>query len=175
VPKVTHYYIGLDPGKSGGVAVMDNHRWVETYPMPDPDDLWKWLRQFPSLSTYIALERVGGFIGTDGTEGGHRNKAAAHIMFTFGRGYGQIEMALVAGGYNPQMILNPLPQQWTKALGIVARVAKEESRTQWKARLRDEARLRFPALTSITLKTCDALLLAQYCRLTFEGSRAQNR
>jgi hypothetical protein len=60
---------------------------------------------------------------------------------------------------------------WQKALGIPGR-RKEgkivvETRPQWKGRLRDEARRRFPDV-KITLAVADALLLAEYARQIYK-------
>jgi len=54
------------------------------------------------------------------------------------------------------------PRTWMKALAIRTR-RKTETTTQWKNHLKQIAQQLFPQ-QPVTLATCDALLIAEYCR-----------
>jgi hypothetical protein len=55
------------------------------------------------------------------------------------------------------------PGTWQKAFGLARK--KGEAHGKWKARLRQKAQQLFPQLgRRVTLKTCDALLIAEYGR-----------
>jgi hypothetical protein len=84
-------------------------------------------------------------------------------MFKFGMGYGALRMALTALEIKYEEVP---PQKWQKELGIVTRNKERESHTQFKNRLKAKAQQLFPTM-DVTLKTCDALLIAEFCRRTY--------
>lgn len=163
-PPVPRLYIGLDPGKSGGLAWVLNDKLVAT-PMPTTErDVWEWLQTViesnPRAACYAVIERVGGFIGNEaGDDGKHRNRAAGHAMFTFGAGYGGLRMALIAAGIPFEEVV---PRKWQTSLAISPR-KKTETKGQHKNKLKARAQQLFPN-EHITLATCDAILLAEYAR-----------
>lgn len=175
--------LGIDPGANGAIV-----RWGPSFLVDSPtsyhltikkladqvhlSDVWEWIDQVrddaaeEEWQVVATLERVGGFIGTDASEGGKRNKAAAHQMFNFGRGYGHLEAFLTAAGIE---FHSPTPQQWTKALGIPPRDSRAETRTSWKNRLKARAIELFPG-QKITLDVADAFLLAEYSRVVSKAA-----
>ena len=79
--------MGIDPGKNGGIAVfsMDIGKVVEVIKMPEtPQELLQFLRLY-SINAVCYLEKVGGMPGQGGS-----------AMFNFGKGFGHLEMALMA-------------------------------------------------------------------------------
>lgn len=143
-------YIGVDPGKNGGIAVLDsNGNVVEVSKMPEtPQDLLAFLSRHREGSR-CTLERVGGMPGNGGS-----------AMFNFGKGYGHLQMALLALGIPTEDVT---PNKWEKSyqLGTSGKYTK----TEWKNRLKAKAQQLFPSLGKrITLATCDALLIAEYGR-----------
>lgn len=143
-------YIGIDPGKNGGIAVMKpDGGVVDLTKMPDtPQDLLGFLSKYRENS-YCTLERVGGMPGNGGS-----------AMFNFGKGYGHIQMALIALQIPTEDIT---PNKWEKSyqLGTCGKFTK----TEWKNRLKAKAQQLFPSLGKrITLATCDALLICEYGR-----------
>ncbi len=149
-------YLGIDPGASGGLATIHG-RSVELFQMPRTDrDLWNLVRQFRSLSTTTVLEKVWGHIGS-----GQPGSA----MFNFGANYGSLKMALTAAGIPFEEIV---PRTWQKALSVSPR-KKTETKTQWKNRLKAKAQQLFPQV-DVTLATCDALLIAEFCKRKHEGT-----
>ena len=104
------YYLGLDPGKSGGIAVINAGEITapKLWQMPETEhDLWETLRgiavEFPSLTA--AVEKVHAMPGQGVTS-----------MFTFGKGYGALRMALIALGIPFRDVT---PQAWQKELGCL--------------------------------------------------------
>lgn len=156
-PKPSHIYLGIDPGKSGGIAWIFRSR-TTAISMPSTErDIWDVLEGMESLSSraIAVIEKVGGYTG-EGQPGS--------AMFNFGWGYGGLRMALIAANIPFEEVT---PQKWQKAMGISGR-KKTESKTQWKNRLKAKAQQLFPEL-KVTLSTCDALLIAEYARRKTEG------
>lgn len=143
--------IGIDPGKNGGIAILDEKGNVlELIKMPaTPEDLFLFLNQY-TMQTVCILEKVGGMPGNGGS-----------AMFNFGKGYGNIEMALIACGIKT---ITVTPQKWQKHYQLGS--SSSCSHTEWKNKLKAKAQQLFPSLgNKVTLVTCDALLLAEYGRI----------
>lgn len=143
-------FIGIDPGKNGGVVVMCEYGevlLVEKMPST-PQDLLSLLEEFKEDSICI-LERVGGMPGNGGS-----------AMFNFGKGYGHIQMALIALGIPCEEVT---PNKWEKSFQLGC--SGKYSKTEWKNKLKSKAQQLFPKLgKKITLATCDALLICEYGR-----------
>lgn len=159
-------YLGLDPGASGGIARLDEHRLVvQSLENMTTADIWEYVRGFSPQSTalgkdgyrpvFAILERVGGYAGE--AQPGSR-------MFNFGVTYGQLLMALVAAGIPFEQIT---PGVWQKGVGIPPR-KKGESKTDFKNRLKARAQELFPGV-KVTLNVADAILIAEYNRRKREG------
>lgn len=154
-------YIGIDPGKNGGIATLDTHSAVPVKMPETPADLLSHFRDIKShlpinYSCIAVIEQVGGYTG-EGQPGSS--------MFKFGQGVGHLEMALLACGIPSESVP---PRKWQKALGISAK-KKTETKTQWKNRLKSVAQRLFPS-EQVTLATADALLIAEYCRRKHQGT-----
>ena len=143
--------IGIDPGKKGGIAFYSPkiNKIVEVIKMPEtPQDLYDKLYSY-SNNTICYLEKVGGMPGQGGS-----------AMFNFGKGYGNLEMALLALKIPTVSVT---PQVWQKALQLGTR-SKTMSKTEWKNKLKAKAQQLFPYL-KITLAISDALLICEYARI----------
>jgi len=149
-------YIGVDPGASGGLCLIyqDKYSLVSLVPMPPTvRDIWNWFDRINlHFDCFAVLEKVQGYIGT-----AHPGTA----MFKFGASFGMLQMALTAAGVPYEEVT---PQKWQRGLGIPHR-RKEETKGQFKNRLKAHAQRLYPNLP-VTLKTCDCLLVAEYCRRT---------
>lgn len=167
MPKIQQnreFYVGIDPGKQGGIATIDSEGKIFHYwEMPDSDyDLLKLFNTLSLQTKFCYLEQVA-------TRPGEGHVGA----FTFGEGYGKLQIALAANDLSYEKIP---PREWMKVLRIRAK-AKTESRPQFKERLRQHCQQLFPKLEvwSGTLKVqravCDALLIAEACRRVKEGVR----
>lgn len=149
-------FVGIDPGASGGIAVIHPDGKVECCKMPDTErDVWGVLKDIGIISAGQAvaiIEKVGGYIG--------KNQPASRA-FKFGQSYGGLRMALIAAEITFDEIA---PQTWQKGVGVISK--KDEGKTEHKNRLKAKAQQLFPK-QKITLATADALLLAWYCKKTF--------
>lgn len=162
-------YVGIDPGVSGGLAAIDEDGLVlAVSKMPATErELLDWLReQRPAIpggrQARGILEKVHGGIGGPG---GRRQGAAG--MFTYGRNYGSILMALTAAGIPFDQVA---PQTWQKLAGVV--YSKNLSQTNKKNISKRRAQQLFPSLT-VTHAIADALLLAECCRRINRGLNRQ--
>ena len=146
-------YIGIDPGLSGGIAILNQDGSVkEVVAMPDtPRDIYEFLFSYKEDSRCV-LEDVGHGMP------GQSSKATA----TFARHNGHLEMALLALGIPTEKVT---PQKWIKVYQLKKK--KEQDKNEWKNILKAKAQSLFPQLgKKVTLKTCDALLIAEYARRT---------
>lgn len=143
-------YIGIDPGKNGGIAVMGaDGEVLDVVKMPGtPQDLLDFLEQYKDDS-FCTLERVGGMPGNGGS-----------AMFNFGKGYGHLQMALLALHIPTEDVT---PNKWEKTYQLGS--SGKYTKTEWKNRLKAKAQQMFPHLgKKVTLATCDALLICEYGR-----------
>lgn len=165
LPTQQKAYLGVDPGKSGGLAVIRGGEVAWWYVMPDSDfDLFETVKVCIETEDiqYCHLERV------------HSMPGEGHVgVFSFGENYGKIQMALTGNQVPYEKIT---PRTWQKGVGVKAKL-KEESKPQFKERLRQHAQQLFPSLElwriprTLTKQraVCDAILLAEYCRRKQEG------
>lgn len=158
-------YIGIDPGKKGGVVSINCSAMASRgqseclVNMPSTEkDLWDLFNSYATASTYGTIVAVIEHVTTSPQMG-------VVSAGTFMYGYGQCRMALTAAGIPFEPIR---PQVWQKALHITPR-KKTESKPQFKQRLRAKAQQLYPH-QNVTLQTCDALLIATYCRRRHEGT-----
>ena len=146
-------YIGIDPGASGGLAMLHgDHACAIKMPQTEKD-IWDWMANVAHLGPVAVIEKVSAMPGQGVTS-----------MFTFGKGYGSLRMALIGNGIPFEEVT---PQKWQKALGLGGRAASG-SKTAFKNHLKGKAQQYFPKL-KVTLATSDALLLAVYCKKLHGG------
>lgn len=137
--------IGIDPGKAGAIAVLDGDKLVEVVKMPPtPMDVLTFLKSHSDGIAY--LEELGGMPHMGGTS-----------MFKLGRGYGHLEMALLAAGIRT---IKVRPQKWEKDYSLGTK-GKAGGYTAWKRVLKAKAQELFPNV-KVTLVNSDALLIAWY-------------
>lgn len=144
--------IAIDPGINGGIVVysVDRQKVIEiTKMLQTPQELLSFLRIY-SLNSLCYLEKVGGLPGMGGSS-----------MFNFGKGYGELTMALLSCKIKT---ITVTPQVWQKSLQLGNKGTK--SSTAWKNKLKSKAQQLFPSVGKITLATSDALLILQYSIIT---------
>ena len=149
------FIIGIDPGSSGGIAVLsDDGSVVSVRKMPDtPQDILDFIRGYGGAELFGSgvvcyMEKVG--FGMPGQS----SKATA----TFARHCGHLEMALLALGIRTNEVT---PNKWMKAYQLGK--SSDCSKTEWKNRLKAQAQQLFPR-EKVTLAVADALLIAEYGR-----------
>ena len=141
--------LAIDPGSLGGLAFISEFNTVSVYKMPEtPKDLYDLLKSF--TDKYIVechMEKVAGRPGMGGA-----------AMFNFGKGYGHLEMALLALEIKTTTLS---PQKWQKTMMIGN--ASGLSKTEWKNKLKAKAQQLFPSVR-VTLWSADALLILEYAK-----------
>lgn len=156
-------FVGIDPGKSGGIAVLrpfGNHDVFSLEKMTDRE-VWERLKCLNSslLKPCAVIEKNTGFISGRGYAGGVGGNPGSS-MFKFGIGTGKLLGYLVAADIPHE---ERTPQQWQKAVGVPART-KSQTPADYKRVLKQHAERLYPGMV-LTLKTADALLIAHYCKL----------
>lgn len=158
------YVIGIDPGKNGGIAMLDQDgQPIEVVNMPEtPKDLLDCLSNLlmvggamsDNASFVCYIEKVGGIPGQ-----------GASSAFSFGKGCGHLEMALLALKLSTNEVT---PQKWQKGYQVGSSSITKSSaaeKKEHKNKLKAKSQSLFPQLgKKITNATCDALLIAEYGR-----------
>jgi len=144
------YYLGVDPGKSGGFALLDSVGQVlHTTKMLDTEaEIVEWLVEIQHRWGSYQGARISGMLERAASS----PQMGVRSAFTFGRNYGTLRTALTAA-------LIPFdtvhPSKWQRALGCLSRGDKNVTK-------RRAAEL-FPSVT-MTHAIADACLIAEYCR-----------
>jgi Holliday junction resolvasome RuvABC endonuclease subunit len=137
-------YLGIDPGVSGGLAVVNEAGVVQlTVAMPATHrDVLDILDATALCGPVCAfLERVSS-----------SPQMGVVSAFTFGKGYGALGMALTAARIPYDEIT---PGKWQLVMGCLSKGEKNVTKRR--------AQQLFPAVT-VTHAVADALLLAECCR-----------
>lgn len=140
-------YLGIDCGQNGGLAWLDaDGSLLECVKMPaTPQDVLDALRNYDCDNVVCFMEKVGGMTGQ-----------SASASFNFGKGYGELTMALLALGISTTLVT---PQKWQKHFNLGGK--KNESKKDHKNRIKAWAQQRFPQ-QKVTLWAADALAIACY-------------
>lgn len=158
-------FVGIDPGASGGIAFFHRSRSWTWHPMPGSDlelrEIADSIEQISSeigVEPYVTIELVHSMPGQ-----------GVASMFKFGMGYGAVRQAFCK---MPTEFVHP--RTWQKAMGVSSR-AKDESKPQYKDRLRQKAIRLFPKLSvwtkglGVQRSVCDAILIAEYGKRKMQG------
>lgn len=167
-------YIGIDPGKSGGLVwIADSWGYgggpVEYTPMPETrQDVWRWISEH-DCATFAMIEKIQYYPlkPKPGHEDEPPPRQSPTSLMTFGQGYGELLGMLTAAYISTEEVL---PKAWQKGVGMIRK--KNESQPKWKERLRGRAQELYPSLPIWTeprtkgkqLAIADALLIAWRCR-----------
>ena len=141
-------YIGIDPGKNGGIGIIYNDTaYCKRCPatvqeMSEEIRICKEIA--PDIQKYAIIEQVHSM-----------PKQGVKSVFTFGQGYGQW-LGILASYSIPYIQVTP--QKWMKFFGAMPKEKKDR-----KNHLKHLAQQRFPGI-KITLATSDAILLATYLK-----------
>lgn len=139
-------FIGIDPGQSGGVAVLNGYGvplCVNSVKDRTPREVANLLGLYQHAS-FATLELVHSM-----------PKQGVASSFKFGRSFGMLEGMLAALGI-PYALVSP--SKWQQTLGCLSRGNKNVTKTK--------AQQLYPAVT-VTHAVADALLIAHYCMLTY--------
>lgn len=143
-------YIGIDPGGSGGLAAIDGSGdLIRAIRMPEVEsEILEFLRDMRTgnATAVASLEFVRAM-----------PKQGVTSVFTFGRNYGGLRMALAATGIPFD---EPVPRKWQAALSCLSGGDKNVTKRR--------ACELFGARVKVTHAIADALLLAEYTRRTWD-------
>jgi Holliday junction resolvasome RuvABC endonuclease subunit len=143
-------YIGIDPGKSGSICAITLTGAV-AHKMPDTDkdllDLLKSVMFSADGKAVAFLEEVSS-----------SPQMGVVSAFTFGRGFGKLEMALLAAEIPTDKVR---PQVWQKALRCMSKGSKNVTKAR--------AQELFPTM-KVTHNVADGLLIATYCQRKHTGT-----
>jgi len=143
--------IGIDVGKSGGVAIIDSIK-TENAPITavkcpetvaDMSKLITW-HKWDCRDLLCVIEKVHSM-----------PKQGVKSMFTFGKNFGQW-LGILAAFEIPYIEVTP--QKWMKYYGAMPKDKKDR-----KTHLKHLAQSLYPSI-NVTLYTADAILMAHYCK-----------
>lgn len=149
-------YIGIDPGSSSGciaiICVQDTgETWYDTIEFSKKTTK-EWYDELSDVKNMedcyiksVVLEKVHGM----------PDMGVASVS-VFMKNVGHIEMALISLGIP---FTEVTPQTWMKYYNL--KKEKDESKTEWKRRLREHLQRLLPAF-KVTNDTADAMLIAYY-------------
>ena len=140
--------IGIDPGKSGGISVVEDgevtaHKCPKT--VEDMAVLFSIIcGDTPRDKIYAVMERVWA-----------RPSNASRSAFAYGVNYGSW-LGIMASN---EVDCNPvLPLKWMQHMGC-PKALKKENRKRW---LKEKAKELCPYIKRVTLITADSILIAKY-------------
>lgn len=148
------HYVGIDPGLSGGIALLTDYgSVVEVRKMPDTE------RDVLDVLHAFATRNGQCDDGTKATLEFVRSSPQMGVTssFTFGCGYGGLRMALTAAQIPFDQVT---PQKWQAAMQCRTKGDKNVSKRR--------AQELFPTV-KVTHAIADALLIAEYCRRKDKG------
>lgn len=115
-------FLGIDPGVSGGIAMLDDTGFcLRAFGMPDTErDLWESVRDMGDRRAVALVEQLGGMPrDKDG-----KARQSPTTMTTMGRNYGSLRMALVAAGIPFDEVL---PRKWQAEFGLLSRPGESKT------------------------------------------------
>ena len=141
-------YIGIDPGKGGGIAVIDEEG-IKAYKCPNTVEDMAILFSMAingeaPVKVVVGIERVWA-----------RPTNGSRHSFAYGTNYGEWLGIIACHELIPTLIL---PLTWMKHFEC-PKGLKVEIRKRW---LKSKAMELFPELKKVTLATADAILIAKY-------------
>jgi len=136
------YFLGIDPGISGGLAIVNSLGELSDavgFKNLTETDINDWMLAYPY--SLAVLEKVHSM-----------PKQGVKSTFTFGQSYGLLRGVLVANNLKREFVT---PQVWQKALGCMTKGDKNVTKAK--------AQELFPN-RKITHAIADACLIAEYAR-----------
>jgi len=138
------YFMGIDPGKNGGIALLSKGEAIP-FKMPATErDISDIFEEYSSKISIAVLEKVHSM-----------PKQGVKSTFTFGMGYGFLRGMLIAHKIPFEDIT---PMTWQKNLQCLSKGDKNVTK--------QKAQQLFPDI-KITHALADALLIAEYCKRVF--------
>ncbi len=135
-------YLGIDPGQSGGIVVIDGNTTHTCKLSETEQDIWSWINDTTDLLSAVAtIEKVHAM-----------PKQGVTSSFTFGKNFGFL-IGLLTASQIPFKFITP--QQWQKGMQCLTKGDKNVSKAA--------AQRLWPKI-KVTHAIADALLIAEYGR-----------
>lgn len=158
------YYLGIDPGKSGAIAILDaNSEFIMVYDCPETETARLGILEeyFPNIAG-AALEKAQAMSHWEKVPGGRKilKKQGVSSAFKFGENYGIWKGILIASNIP---FLTPHPKRWQKMLDSPLDMKPKERVIEYVSR-------RWPMVELKKKKDhnrADAVCLAEYARREF--------
>lgn len=146
-------FLGIDPGKSGGVAMVSkNGNTVFAVKMPSTEE------GIARLFEEIGIENRPDACYLEHVHA--RPRQGVTSMFNFGANFGAIKTALYAARIDFNIVSSV---KWQKTVGLIH---PSLTKTEKKNRHKQRAAELFPDVHKITHAIADALLIAEFCRMS---------
>ena len=144
-------YLGIDPGSASGcIGIITEEGFLTTIEFSE-NTTKEWFNELKEFhqdhECFATLEKVHGMPGMN-----------VVAISSFMKNVGHIEMALIALDIP---FIEVTPQTWMKFYNL--KRAKDESKPDWKRRLREHLQRIMPDF-KVTNDTADAMLLAYYAQ-----------
>lgn len=145
--------IGIDPGKSGGIAVFDDediftNKKIVAFKMPVTErDTWELISAYAQSWSHAFIEHVHSM-----------PKQGVASTFKFGMNYGMLRAFLIAAEMPFSTVT---PRVWQQSLKCLSGGDKNVTKRR--------AQELFPQVKKITHAIADALLIAEYGRQLRKG------
>ncbi len=167
------YFIGIDSGASGGMAVLQLLqsgntvlRYLMSFKKESPREVWRTLREFGNVTdscgsviqstlAVLELQTPRGTTFFDKGAGHFKTTILRSTCVLYGD-YLQHQGFLIASEIPFKEVV---PSKWQSHHGM--KKEKGEKDVEWKRRLKEKAQELFPSV-KVTLQTADALLIASY-------------
>ena len=158
--------LAIDPGAKGafvwGTSLTDVHYRIMPKNPVEVCDLFSEIHDAYDGNLRGYLEKITGYMAGVGKKGDDDGDSSPGVspkaMFSFGKNVGALEFGFSAFDIP---LTEVTPQAWMRACKVPLGVKSIMGPKQWKNHLKDEARKKFPKLSSkdVTLTTADALLI----------------
>lgn len=139
------YYLGIDPGKSGGAALLDEDGSIVeklSFTKKTDHDISQWIESQTEGRKVIAyIERVGS-----------SPQMGVVSAFSFGVSYGMLKGLLTGLKVSFDFVS---PGVWQRRLGCLSRGDKNVTKAK--------AQRMYPNEKNITHATADGILIARFC------------
>lgn len=155
-------FLGIDPGKNGGIAIVGD--CAEAYKMPETDrDTWDLINALKVRHNivYALIEELHALPAAVEEKLGIKRGSIATAKLM--QHYGSLRMALIAAEIKFE---ERIPRTWQKIMGLAARGGKNASKAK--------AQQMFPQI-KCTHAIADALLIASTARILWLNSHPENR
>ena len=137
----THHYMGIDPGASGGLALISSDGILVEKMPATPADLWLLVSSWSELADFCYIEKVHSMPGQ-----------GVSSTFKFGKNFGLIIGCVTAARIPHDFVP---PGVWQKNLGCLTKGDKNVTK--------QKAQQLYPNMI-VTHAIADAILIAEYCR-----------